>query len=321
MKSLRVLVCGSNYGRAYVSAIRAKTGAYDLAGILARGSPRSRAVAERYSVPLYTSVADLPNDLNLACVAVGSSANEVVIQLLERGINVLCEHPRTPAHLLAAVEAADRNGVCFQVNSHFGDLEATRAFWRACSRTRAIDSLCFLSVMASDRALWGALDILRSAAATLEPFEVSQSQEIGPFSLIHGTLGRIPTTWQIQTSLAPNGEALMDGSVEYLVDLRLVAGFSGGILSLLSVAGPVVWSPNPASVTQASPMWSLLPDSGQATTAELGKQRVAANRRALDRLAHQMSTGAQPSRARPRHLMEVSRAWQQLGRSLRARQV
>lgn len=319
MRPLRVLVCGTNYGSAYLAAIRGGSSTCELAGILARGSARSRRIAGQYSLPLYTSVAELPDDLDLACVAIGSAGHEIVLQLVERGMHILCEHPQTPTHLQTAFDAADRRDVCFHVNSHFGDLAAAEIFSGECARIRAAEAPRFLDFTASDRALWGALEILRRATASLEPFEFLSRQVVGPFHVIHGSLGQIPASLEVQRSVGSDGETLEDGSVDYLVDLRLAIGFPTGILSLLSIGGPVVWNPNLATAANSSPLWSVVsqPSAGQA--ADLAAQRAAANLKALDRLARHIRTGVWPSEVSPRHPLQVSRVWQELGRHLAGR--
>lgn len=69
---LRVLVCGTNFGRFYAEAVRRRPG-YTLAGILSRGSAASRAYAESLGVPFHSDVGDLPDGIDAACVAVSSS--------------------------------------------------------------------------------------------------------------------------------------------------------------------------------------------------------------------------------------------------------
>ncbi|MCZ9337922.1 Gfo/Idh/MocA family oxidoreductase, partial [Streptomyces sp. TRM76130] len=79
--------------------------------MVARGGPRSVALAEEYGVPLYPSVDQLPEDVDIACVVVSSSVGggqgaELARQLLERGVHVLQEHPLHPTELAACLGAA-----------------------------------------------------------------------------------------------------------------------------------------------------------------------------------------------------------------------
>lgn len=134
MNPIHVLVCGTNYGRIYLEAIRLGGAGYCLVGILARGSVRSQQVAREYGVPLYRCVEDLDGGIDLACAAVGASGSDVVHGLLRQGIHVLCEHPQNPTRLESALDAAASRGLSFHVNGHFADLEAARAFTSYCRR-------------------------------------------------------------------------------------------------------------------------------------------------------------------------------------------
>src|ERR1700739_2393264 len=70
---MRVLVCGTNYGRFYLEAIRLDRADFRLAGILARGSVRSQLTALEYGVPLFRGVTEVDRDVDLSCAAMGAS--------------------------------------------------------------------------------------------------------------------------------------------------------------------------------------------------------------------------------------------------------
>ena len=106
MNPLHVLVCGTNYGRMYLEAIRLGGAGYRLAGILGRGSARSQQMACEHGVALYRCVEELAPGIDLACAAMGAAAFDVVLGLLARGIHVLCEHPQKVRYLQSALDAA-----------------------------------------------------------------------------------------------------------------------------------------------------------------------------------------------------------------------
>ena len=93
-RRVRVLVCGTGFGRIHLRAIAADDDV-DLAGILSRGSAASRGVAAEYGVTCHTSVDDLPDDIDIACVVIPSTTGagegtEIALRLLDRGIHVCC---------------------------------------------------------------------------------------------------------------------------------------------------------------------------------------------------------------------------------------
>src|SRR5208283_5178645 len=92
MSRMRVLVCGSNYGRAYITALARNPRRYQLTGILAQGGARSQQVAAANGVPLYCATEELPDNGGFAGTAMSSAASPVVLRLSRRGSHVLCGH-------------------------------------------------------------------------------------------------------------------------------------------------------------------------------------------------------------------------------------
>ncbi len=308
----RVVICGSNYGRAYFQALAASAGRYRPAALLARGSERSQRLARRYGVPLCRTVGEVPGEVDFACVALPSSVSDVVPQLLRRGIHALAEHPQRPAALEAAYRQAAASGSRLHVNGHFRDLPAPRAFverWR-----RDGSTLGFLDVMVQERALYAVLDILHQVV-DLRRLVLGRVSAAAGFVTLEGELGGVRALFQIQ--VPPERPA--DGSSSYLVDLRVVAGCGQGILSLLSTAGPVVWNANVnRGSRRAEPLWKIVHGPEGPTGDELLWARGAANLAALDRLAREVETGQPAPEARSEHALAVARAWQNIGARLRS---
>jgi pyochelin biosynthesis protein PchG len=207
-------VCGTNYGAHYLEAIERNPRRYELAGILARGSLRSTLLAARYGVPLYQTVGTVPDGIDVAFAAMGVAGDEAVLQLLRRGVDVLCEHPVFPQFLEKALRAAAKSGAKFDVNAHWSLLPAPRAFIARCRKQR--EQPAFIEAFLSPRLLYAFLDIVRHAFGSLEA---------------------APMTLQYE-------RLLPDGSPDNLVDCRTAAGFPDGILTLLAMPGPVIWTGN-----------------------------------------------------------------------------
>ncbi len=309
----RVLVCGSNYGQSYLPPLVESAGRYLPVALLARGSDRSRRLARRHSLALCRTLEELPAGLDLACAALPSAADEVVLALLDRGLHVLCEHPRRTGFLDAAYWAAARSGVRFQINGHFGDLPAPRAFAERCRQLAAESAPRFVDVTAQERSLYAALDILRRALAGLGPVTLERARGSGGFVTVGGRLRGARAIFQVQT---PTGHPA-DGSPRYLVDLRIAAGFDRGVLSLLSVAGPVVWNANLGHAAGgAGRLFETVPGGRCVTGADLRLARREANRAALERLVREIESGVAAPEVSREHTLDVARAWQQLGDEL-----
>ncbi len=311
MRPLRVLVCGTGYGRTYLEAIRLGGARYHLAGILARGSPRSELAASEYGVPLYRSLDDLAPGIDLACAVIGAASFHLVLGLLERNIHVLCEHPQRSSCVHSALEFAASRGLCVHVNGHFADLRAAEAFVDHCRLENGIAPPCFFHVTCTDRSLYAALDILRRVLVSFAPFQFQVTSRLAPFTIVQGLLAGVPVTFHLQSR--NDGRVLPDGSPAYLVDHRIVVGFRSGLLTLLSVNGPVAWNANMNSAVGPSPLlFTVTQEYSALTAALLYEQRIATNLAAVDAIVKNMQEGATPPEQAPNYLLDVSRAWEAL---------
>lgn len=300
----RVLVAGANYGRAYMSALAHAQDRLELVGILASGSLRSVRASAEFGVPLYQSAAELPEGLDLACVAVGSRGFPVVLDLLRRRIPVLCEHPVPPPLLESALQETEESGTAFHVNGHFAILPSSRGFMR-CFSSLGEDPV-FFDLLATDRSLYAALDILFQCFGPTDPLQIAFTKQGQPFSIIEATLGGIPLMFRLQFA---GGQPIPDGDASYLVDYRITAGFGSGLLTLLSMGGPVVWTANYACPSKLVPI-----EDRQASPEALRTQRLDANLEAIDRILEKRM----PPEQLPLHLRAVSGAWQQIGDAVRS---
>jgi thiazolinyl imide reductase len=317
MSRMRVLMCGSNYGRTYITALARNPRKYQLAGILARGSLRSHEAAVLSDVPLYRSTDELPDNIDLACAAMSSSAWPVVLQLIRRGIHVLCEHPYPPALLKRAMDLARKQGVHFHLNGHFALLPAPGAFLRACRRAGKRNAPEFVEVAATERSLYGVLDILMSAVGSQQPLRARVVSRTAKLVLLEGTLGTIPVCLSVQVSGKQGKRRLADGSPEYLLDQRLTVAFPRGVLTILSTAGPVLWNGNPAQgLNSEGPLWTVLFGQKPQTAADLREQRIQSNIAALKAIRRSIQGQGTPEIQQSRHILAVSRAWELIGRQL-----
>jgi len=314
---MRVLVCGSNYGRTYITALARNPRKYQLAGVLAQGSLRSHEVAALNDVPLYHSTDELPDDITLACAAMSSVAWPVVLQLIRRGIHVLCEHPYPPGLLKRAMDLARKQSVQFHVNGHFSLLPAPSAFIRACRRASRRTVPEFIEIMTTERALYATLDILMSAVRDQRPLRARVSSRSTKFVLLEGTLGKIPLCLSVQVSGKQRSGRLADGSPEYLPDQRLTLAFPTGVLTLLSTPGPVLWNGNPVHALRSEePLWTVVFGQEPQNSAALCEQRIQANVAALNSIRRWILGHVLPDTQQPQHILAVSKAWESIGRQL-----
>ncbi|MBF4618540.1 Gfo/Idh/MocA family oxidoreductase [Clavibacter sp. VKM Ac-2873] len=252
-RPLRVVVCGTGFGRIHLRAVGAVPG-LRLAGILARGGDASRALAAEHGVPLWTDVAELPADVDVASVAVGSAVQggpgtDLVLALLARGIHVLQEHPAHPDEITAAARAARRAGVRYRLSTHYRHVRATRGFLASAERLRARSPLVHVDAAGPVHLLQPLVDVLGLAVGGLRPWAfadpVPRPRELtalearpSPLTAIEGVVGGIPLSLRIHDELHP-----ADRDNHALLWPRIALASEAGVLTLADVHGPVTWSP------------------------------------------------------------------------------
>ncbi|MBD0842844.1 MULTISPECIES: Gfo/Idh/MocA family oxidoreductase [unclassified Streptomyces] len=244
----RVLVAGTGFGRAYLAAFERADLGFELAGILASGSARSRACAAHYGVPLWSSVAEVPGDVDLACVVVGGVMNggpgpELSRALMRRGVHVLQEHPLHPDELVACLRAATESGVVFRLNTHYPHVEPVRRFIAAARRLVARQRPLFLDVTCAFQVLYTVFDILGQALGTIRPHGVdgalAETPE-APYRSLTGRFAGVPMSFRLQNELVPSDP----DNYSHLFH-RITLGTDGGHLTLVNTHGPVQWSMRP----------------------------------------------------------------------------
>jgi len=250
----RVVVAGTRFGRVYLSAFRGGSFDFELAGILARGSERSLACARHYGVPLFREPEELPEDIDIVCVVVGTAVNggdgcEIAQRLMRRGISVLQEHPLHPDELAACLRTAKEAGVAYRVNAHFAHLRPVRRFVALAEALRARQPVLFVDALASMQTLYTLLDIIGRLLGGLRPsaFEaapapserlVALAKTPQPFRGLHGVIAGVPVSLRIQNEIDP---AEPDNYTHFFH--RIAIGTEAGTLTLINTHGPVVWSP------------------------------------------------------------------------------
>lgn len=242
--ALRVLVCGATFGRFYLEGIRSRPDAYRPAGLLARGGPRAVRLAERYGLPLYTTVDELPAGIDVACVVVrsgvvGGPGSELAEALLTRGIHVLQEQPVHHDELVTLLRTAARRGVHYRLNPFYRHIEPVARFLAAATRLRARQQPMFVDAACAIQVAYPMVDILGQALGGLRPWRIDEVDAGGgPFRTVQGTVARVPVTLRVQNQIHPDDP---DNHAHLLH--RVTIGTRGGVLTLTDAHGLVLWSP------------------------------------------------------------------------------
>lgn len=246
----RVVVAGTGFGRAYLAAFERPDCPFEPAGILARGSARSRACAAHYAVPLWTDVGQVPDDVDMACVAVGGAMTggrgpELSQDLMRRGLHVLQEHPLHPDELVACLRTAREERVVFRMNTHYPHVEPVRRFLACARELGERQRPLFVDVTCAFQVLYTAFDLLGEALGSIRPFGVHgvAGEPAGghaPYRTVSGRFAGVPLTFRLQNELVPSEP---DNHSHMLH--RITIGYDGGHLTLVNTHGPVQWSMRP----------------------------------------------------------------------------
>jgi pyochelin biosynthesis protein PchG len=243
----RTVVCGTGFGRVYLRAVE-RSSAHELVGIVARGSERSRRCAQRYGVPLFSALDEVPDDIDVACVVIGTAINggpgaEVALGLLDRGIHVLQEHPIHSRELAECLRTAHRRSVSYLLNTHYLYVDPVRRFIGAARWLREHTTPVFLEMASGVQFGFSLLDVVAETGLPLRPWEVEPETADGagaPGSMrrLSGVVGGVPFGLTLHYEL--DGENPDYGGP---VGHRITLVTDVGSLTLHDSHGPVLWVP------------------------------------------------------------------------------
>jgi pyochelin biosynthetic protein PchG len=334
----RVVVAGTKFGRVYLSAFRSPDFDFELAGILALGSERSRACAARYSTPLFTDPAQIPAGVDIACVVVGSAVNgghgrEVAEALMARGIHVLQEHPLHADELAQCLRQARRCGVAYRLNTHYIHLKPVRLFIAAAQALLRRQRPLFIDAACALQTVYTLLDIIGKAVGGLRPWAFGEPSRLTdpaggpsgarrPFRSLDGLIAGVPLAVRIQNQLEPS-----EPDNHAYCFHRITIGAEGGNITLLNTHGPVVWCPRAhmPSETKTTVCLEDLPGAhlDYPTAASLGPCEAPTYRHILQAIwpdgvrralsgMRQAIVNREPAAQCGQYYLTLSRIWQEL---------
>ena len=120
----RVLIVGAKFGEMYLNAFMQPQEGLELVGLLAQGSPRAKELAQAFGIPLYTSLEQIKEMPDIACIVVrstvaGGSGTQLARHFLTHGAHVIQEHPLHPDDVRSLQALAQEQGRCYWVNTFY----------------------------------------------------------------------------------------------------------------------------------------------------------------------------------------------------------
>ncbi len=246
-RKLRIIVCGTTFGKIYLRGIEQMPDEFNLIGILARGSDQAASCAKTYQVPLYTDVEQLTADMvDVVCIVVrstvaGGQGTNLANELLLKGIHVIQEYPVHHADMVKCLRSARTAACYYRLNSFYPDLGAVRSFITTARQVLQQSNAVYIDAVCSIQVLFPLVDILGQALGGFRPWSFLAAPNCSPaepFCALSGQFKGIPLSLRVQNQINP---ADPDNHTHLLH--RIVIGTDSGSLLLTDSHGLVLWSP------------------------------------------------------------------------------
>ena len=165
MKKMKVIVAGTTFGQFYMEALKRRPDLFEFVGILANGSKRSLTCAEIYQVPLYHTLDEIPQDVDIACIvirsgALGGNGTDLALQCMERNIHVIQEQPIHYKDLAVCLKAAVKHKVYFKVGDLYVHLPEIKRFIAAANAVQKEQKIIYSNLSCCPQVSYPMMDIL-----------------------------------------------------------------------------------------------------------------------------------------------------------------
>ena len=237
-----VIVAGSRFGQFYAAGVAADP-RFALRGILGRGSRRSRALARHLGVACLEGVETVPADVQIGCVVVGGAARgedspALAEALMERGLDIVIEHPLLPGEWRALLRAAHDNGRQCVLNSFYPWLPAVARFIAAGHALQQTRGIRHVEATAAVQSGFATMDILAGIFDGLEPWSIEPgTDDPSTMRRLGLVVAETPVNLLILNELG-DGD---DGRMTLFQRISLTT--DRGVLTLVDPHGPVIWTP------------------------------------------------------------------------------
>lgn len=245
-RPLKVLVCGTNFGRVYLKGLEKCSEKFKISGIFSHGSQQSKLEADKYGVPLLTDLNKVTKyDFDIACVvirstAVGGKGTEIAKKLLEKGIHVIQEHPVHYNDIVKLLQIAKENNCVYYVNTFYPNIKNVQTFIDTSQRLLKVSKPMYIDATCSTQVLFPMINILGKALKGYYPWKLNIADSISnvyPFKVLSGEIKGIPAIVKIQNQLDPK-----DPDNNGFLLHRIVIGTTEGALCLDNSNGFVIWN-------------------------------------------------------------------------------
>lgn len=246
MDKLRVVVCGTIFGRYYLEGIQRLPEKYILIGIFSRGSKHSKQIAEYYGVPLITDIEFInKKNTDVVCVVVGSKiiggeGTNLAMNFLRKGIHVIQEQPVHLREYQECLILSRKNDCKYKLNTFYPNLFAIKKMIHVANEIRRLMRILFVRAECSVQLLFPMLDIINQVLGGLEPCQIEKLSGKLPqrFTVLSGVIRNVPVMLTVD-----NHMDLKSPESNLTMFHRIQIGTQHGTIMLTDTHGKLIWIP------------------------------------------------------------------------------
>lgn len=242
MEQKKVIVCGTTFGQIYLDAIE-RNPDLKLVGIMAQDSERSKLTAQKYKVPLFHGIEEVPEDIDIAFVVIrsrclGGPGTDIAKGLLEKGVHVLQEHPVHYRDMEELAKTATGHKKVYLVGNLYKHMEQVKNFIACAKELNEKSELLYLRAAFSSQVSYPAMDILLEALPAGVGVALENQVACGGFKILTGKMKGVPFTFEIHHEVNPGDP---NNNMNFMHEIEFV--YAAGRLLLANTFGPLLWYP------------------------------------------------------------------------------
>ena len=164
-----------------------------------------------------------------------------VHSLLEKGINVIQEHPIDIDDYIMCIKIAQKNCCMYRLNTFYPQLSNVKQFIFLAGKLREKNDVQYINAECSVHVLFPLIDILGRAIGGLRPWKFERVEETyknSPFCIIYGSIYNIPICINVQNQMDPS-----DPENSVLLFHKISLYTECGNLTMIGTNSDIMWEP------------------------------------------------------------------------------
>lgn len=185
-------------------------------------------------------------NVDVVCVVIKSTVvngegSTIVHSLLEKGINVIQEHPIDIDDYIMCIKIAQKNCCMYRLNTFYPQLSNVKQFIFLAGKLREKNDVQYINAECSVHVLFPLIDILGRAIGGVRPWKFERVEETyknSPFCIIYGSIYNIPICINVQNQMDPS-----DPENSVLLFHKISLYTECGNLTMIGTNSDIMWEP------------------------------------------------------------------------------